>query len=300
MKKLLHNGIILAFCTAILSGVSNVVNKIAVTGISDPVVYTTGKNLFVGIMLLFLLFIRRSSIHLSNVKKRDYPKLIGIALIGGAIPFYLYFTALSHIPVINATLIHKSLVFWVALLAIPFLGEKLKLGHFIGIVMIFIANYALGSFVSFSFGKYEWMALLATLCWSVEQIIAKKTLLSIDPDIVSGFRMIGGSCFLVITLFFTGTINQLISLSISQWGMIMVTSMFLLMYVLTWYRALRYNSIITTAVILTSATVVTNLITGVFLTHTAPLIQIQEGSILVLGIVIYLYFLLRHDRTPIQ
>jgi len=300
MKKLLNNGIIFAFCTAFVSGISNVVNKIAVSGITDPVVHTTGKNLIVGLMLLFMLLLRRKSIRFSSVQKNDYISLIGIAIIGGAVPFYLFFTALSHIPVINSSLIHKSLVFWVALLAIPLLGEKLQFGHIVGLLIIFFANYMLGSFSGFTFGTYEWMALMATLFWAFEQIIAKKVLHHIDPDIVSGARMIGGSVILLISLVFTGKILQLTHVQPMQWGMIAITASTLFLYVVTWYRALLMNSVITTAVILTSATIVTNIITGIWITHSVPITQFREGSMLVLGIIVYLYVSLRHDRQPTQ
>jgi len=48
-----------------------------------------------------------------------------IAIVGGSLPFLLFFTGLSLASAPSAAFIHKTLFIWVAFLAVPFLGERL-------------------------------------------------------------------------------------------------------------------------------------------------------------------------------
>jgi len=67
--------------------------------------------------------------------------LLLIGLVGGSIPFYLYFEGLSKISAINGAIIHKSLVIWVALLAIPFLKENMSKLQALAVFALFGSNF---------------------------------------------------------------------------------------------------------------------------------------------------------------
>ena len=48
-----------------------------------------------------------------------------IGVIGGSVPFILFFNGLAMASAPSAAFIHKTLFVWVVLLAVPFLGERL-------------------------------------------------------------------------------------------------------------------------------------------------------------------------------
>src|SRR3989344_539312 len=178
-------GIYLALATALISGISIFVNKFAVDAISPPLVFTAVKNSGVGLIILSFILLTGKWQLVKTLKKRQYIWLITIGIIGGSIPFYLFFTGLSTIPAINAAMIHKSLVLWVAVLASIFLKEKITKLHILAILVLFSSNYLVGGFKGFTFSTGELYILLATLFWSVETIVAKKILSEVDPDILT-------------------------------------------------------------------------------------------------------------------
>ena len=126
----LRKGIYLAILTSVISGFSIFFNKFAVGIIQPPLVFTAVKNIEVGILIFAILLFSKKFNKVKKLNKREIIYLFLIGLIGGAIPFYLFFTGLSQVSAINAALIQKTLVIWVALLAIPFL-EREALSSFI-------------------------------------------------------------------------------------------------------------------------------------------------------------------------
>ncbi|MCA9750361.1 MAG: DMT family transporter, partial [Romboutsia sp.] len=198
MDKLKNNGVYFALFTAVISGFSVFINKFAVGFIKPPLTFTATKNLFVGVIILFILLLSKKWNKIFDVNRNDLWKLLTISIVGGAIPFYLFFTGISTIPAINAALIHKTLFVWVTLLAIPILKEKVTKLQMVGIAALFASNLVVGGFKGFTFSTGEIMVLAATILWSVENIIAKKVLINIDSDVLTFYRMGVGSIFLII------------------------------------------------------------------------------------------------------
>src|SRR4030042_1367097 len=103
----LHRGILLAFLTALISGVSNFYNKIALTQTGDPLVFTTLKNSLVGLFLLPMIFSDCKALNFKKSVKKYGFGLLAIAIIGGSLPFALYFTGLNSTSASVASFIHK-------------------------------------------------------------------------------------------------------------------------------------------------------------------------------------------------
>ena len=134
-------GIYLSLLTAGISGVSIFLNKFAVTSVGEPLVFTTIKNLGVAFILLASLLASRKWLQFKTIQKQDWLSLLLIGVIGGSIPFYLFFSGLSLVPAITGNLIHKTLFIWVAVLAIILLKEKLKPIHILSYILIFLAVF---------------------------------------------------------------------------------------------------------------------------------------------------------------
>ncbi|MGB2791476.1 MAG: DMT family transporter, partial [Candidatus Moraniibacteriota bacterium] len=122
--NIFFRAVLFSLGAAVFSGVNGFLTKSAVTEVGDPVVFTFLKNVIVALIFLgaFLWFRKSDEIKLASSREKWTLLLIGI--VGGGIPFLLYFIGLSLIPAATAVFIHKTLFLWVAILAVPFLGER--------------------------------------------------------------------------------------------------------------------------------------------------------------------------------
>ena len=191
----MNKGIKYALLSALISGVAIFYNKqVLVKGI-DPLIFNIIKNGSTAILLSMVLLAGGKINRLTQDFKKSWKELLGIAAIGGSLPFLLYFTGLTQTSAINANLIHKSLFIWVTLLAIPLLKENLGIFQVAGFVLIALSNIVLG-FKGFDFNSGEFLILLATLFWAGENIIAKKVLKRTGSLTVAWSRMFFGSLIL--------------------------------------------------------------------------------------------------------
>jgi len=280
----------LALTTALISGTSNFLTKIAVMALKDPVLYTTLKNSIVALLLIGIVILARRAGEIRWLSGAQWTRLVLIGAIGGSIPFALYFTGLAQTTAINAGLIHKTLFVWVMILAIPFLKERVSAWQLVGIAMIFAANFFIGGFKGFRFNAGELMILGATILWAVENIIAKKALKDISSTTVASARMIFGSVILLAFIAWRGGGEAVLSLSGTQWMWTLLTSALLAGYVLTWYTALKYAPATYVATLLVPATLVTNILSALFITHAFSLTDFTSASLYIVGAALVILF----------
>src|SRR6266567_4590285 len=133
----------LALGAAIVSGISIYVNKFGVAQIRDPFIYTTVKNSVVVIGLLAAVGLLTSWKELRGLTPTRWLAWIGLGVIGGGIPFLLFFQGLSTASASSAALVQKSLFLWVALLAVPLLGERLGLWQVLGLAVLALGQFLL-------------------------------------------------------------------------------------------------------------------------------------------------------------
>ena len=127
----------LALLTAVFSGVNNFITKIAVTAVKDPVVFTTLKNAIVAAFIIGIIIVWKKRSELASLSPKQKKLLILIGIIGGSMPFILYFTGLKLTSALNASLIHKTLFVWVAIMAVPILKEKIGWLQFAAMGLLF-------------------------------------------------------------------------------------------------------------------------------------------------------------------
>lgn len=261
MNKI-NKGILLAFTASVISGIAIFYSKLSIAHI-PPLVLTTGRNTYVALLFLFLILFSRKIKEVKKLTRGQIARLILVGFVGGALPFYLFFSGLSHIPAIQANLIQKSLFIWVTLLALIFLKEKLNKVYLVAFILIAAANFYFAK-IDFSLGKGELMILAATLLWSVETIVAKKMLKHVSSELVGLFRMGIGSILLLITSVVTGNITTLLTINASQMTIIFVGGTILFFYVFSWYKGLQYAPASLVTLILTFSLVVGNVLNGSF------------------------------------
>jgi drug/metabolite transporter (DMT)-like permease len=170
-------------------------------------------------------------------------------------------------------------------LALIFLKEKLNKGIIIGAVMLLLGNFMLLKMNNFSLASGDWLILAATLLWSIETIISKKALENINSKIVAWGRMFFGSLIILVFLAATNKLSLIMTLTSSQLGWIIITSIFLFGYVLTWYSGLKEVRVTVATSILLMGSVIT---TALDLTFSKLIITAQQSIgmiLLILGVI---------------
>jgi len=281
---------ILALSTAVISGFSNFLNKIAITVIKDPIVFTTLKNTLVALFIIGAILIFKKLPEIVSLKKSQIFKLILIGIIGGSLPFALFFTGLTKTSALNAALIHKTLFIWVLLIAIPFLKERLSAPQWLGVIAIFFANLIVGGFTGFNYNSGELMILVATILWAIENVIAKIALKDISALTVASARMTIGSLILGSFIFIKGESSAALSLNLNQWLWTIIPTVLLFGYVITWYSALKHAPATYVAALLVPATLVTNILSAIFITRALDLPQAISAGLFTLGTMLLIIF----------
>ena len=171
--------------------------------------------------------------------RRDIGWLTLIGIIGGSIPFLLFFTGLSLASAPSAAFIHKTLFIWVAFLAVPFLGERLGWAQIAALAVLLGSQLLIVPPTGVSWGIGETMIAAATLLWSVEVVLAKRLLGRVDPLVVGVGRLGIGLVVLVGYLLVSGKLALVGSMTGAQWTWVALTGVLLAGYVGTWFSALK-------------------------------------------------------------
>ena len=101
----MEKGLGLVLGTAVISGVSIFLNKFGVGGM-DPAVFTTAKNVLVAVFLISTLLALKEWKTLKSLSGKAWGQLALIGLIGGSIPFLLFFTGLQMTSAAQAGFLH--------------------------------------------------------------------------------------------------------------------------------------------------------------------------------------------------
>ncbi|MFH1172953.1 MAG: DUF6390 family protein, partial [bacterium] len=287
MKK----GIYLVLMTAMISGLANFANKFGLTAVAkDAYQYTTLKNILVALILSFLVLTPWLWPKLKKITKNDWQTLVLIGLVGGSIPFLLFFKGLSLTSAVSASFIHKTLFIWVAILAWPLLKEKIAKLQFLALGVLLAGVFIFDGFKNFHWGQAEMMILAATLFWAVENVIAKIALKNIEPMVIAWGRMFFGSLILIGFLALTGQAGGLLALNINQLGWLALVSILLTGYVVTWYSALNELPITTVASFLVLAAPITAFLDSALVSHRLATNKIWGALVICLGVLLFWQF----------
>ena len=265
-----RTGLLLALATACISGVSIFVNSNGVKAYGSAAVYTTAKNIAAAIILGAVVAIGAGrGARLSRPATRgQWATLAAVAVIGGSVPFVLFFEGLARATATQAAFLHKSLVIWVAILAVVVLKEKLSAVHYFAIALLIAGQVGLNGGLSGILAVFTdpgaMMVLGATLLWSVEVVISKRVLADLTPWTLSIARMGGGAVVLVAWSAINGTLGKIVPSSSAQWGWVVVTGVLLAGYVATWHNALARAQAIDVTAVLVAGALITALLSGAF------------------------------------
>lgn len=272
-------GVVVAGATALVSGVSVFVNSYGVHAVKQPAVYTTAKNLVAAVLLLAglaLVHLRsrrgdgarldRSAAHgdVGILRHLGAARWVGIGyvgVVGGGAAFVLFFTGLARTTAEPAAFLHDTLVVWVALLALPFLRERLAPWNVAAIGLLVVGQVAVAGGVGHLVaGRGEVLVLAATLLWAVETVVAKRLVTDVPPALLGAARMSIGVVVLVAYVALSGHWATLVGLDAHQLGWALLTGALLALYVSTWMLALSRARALDVTSVLVASVVVTALL----------------------------------------
>jgi drug/metabolite transporter (DMT)-like permease len=286
-------GIILVLCTAVISGIAIPANKIFLVKM-DPAVFTAVRAIIIGVAFLALAW--WSNRGTKKLFKTDWKYLAGIAIIGGALAFLLYFNGLQLTTAGRGAFLHKTLPLFTAILAFVFLREKLTLKYVGAMLAMFVGVYLI---YSTSLAPNELWAnpqlgdlliLGAAFLWAVENVIAKKAMSNGENNwIISVSRMLFGGLILFGVVILMGKTGALLALTNQQLTNIGISTLLLFCYVLTYYWALKLIDVSKAAALLLIAPVISLVIGITFLGEPAPIVQLFGSFVILLGA----FFLIR-------
>ena len=254
---------------------------------TSPDIFAFAKNAAVGIMIGAIILLFNKKREINQLDKKQWGQLLLLGLIGGSIPFLLFFKGLALTGAAQGAFIHKTLFIFTALLAAALLKEKINKNFLIGgLLMLTGVSLTLKS-LNFSFGWGDGLVLLAVLFWSFENVLAKYLLRDLSGSLVAWGRMFFGSAFIFGYLIFTGQAPQLLSLNLSQLGWIAATAILLFGYVLTWYNGLKFMPVSLATTILLLGLPITTLLTAFHAGKIAPQ-DILSGILILTGLLVIL------------
>lgn len=294
-----RQGLALALTAAVISGFAVYTNSYGVRAFGSATVYTTAKNLVAAVAIAAALAVAGRRMPREGFTRPrgavQWGGLAAVAVVGGSVPFILFFEGLARVSSGDAAFIQKTLVVWVALLAVPLLGERIGPWHVAAIAGLVWGQAILGGGVGgIRLGSGEMMILAATVLWAIETVIARKLLLGLSALTVATARMGGGVVILIGYTLATTRWSTLTAIGWHQWSWALATGLILAAYVATWYGALaRAGAIDVTALLVPGA-----IITALLQAGTKTLTPLWPGLVLVAaGGALVLLLAARKPRT---
>jgi drug/metabolite transporter (DMT)-like permease len=161
----------------------------------------------IGVVLVAVLYIVLRGRRNFKITRKQFSKLIYVALAGTIIGDLVYFYALTRIPVLNAVLIAHMQPIFIVLIGFFFLKEdKLTKYDYIGIVIMIIAGVlvttqTLENLSAIKLGTTgDVYVLIATVAWATTTIVVRKYLRDLDAGIVTFYRYLFASAVFIVYL----------------------------------------------------------------------------------------------------
>lgn len=293
MKK----GLLWAIIAGFVSGVSIWANSLFAVW-TDPILFVFIRN---GIVVLLLLPLVLSKPSVITGIRRDLGKiklLTAIGVIGGGIPFALFFTGLAMTGPLLGNLINKSLFIWVAALSFVILREKPKLPEIAGLFILGIGTVTGVSLNQATFpAQGVFMVLTATMLWALEYILTKKIVSAVPVSSIMLARMGFGLPVLALILMVRGVNPMQVRIPPASMAAVALSALLLIAFMGSWYRALKYAHAFRVSAVLTFSPVVTAFMALLFSGKPVGPVQLISYVLLCLGIsVVCITPLLRDKR----
>ncbi len=272
-------GLIYVIFFSIAWAIQTTINKYALNQGIEPLSFSYQTIFGAAIICLVLLLLSKSKF---QVKKKHFPRLVSIGVLGSGLGTLLTFYGLKYSVSVNYGFLVKTTVFFSIVLAAIFLKEKITRQKILFMTILIVGAYL----VSTGGATYipHWgdlIIILTAFTYSTVNIISKPLLKEIDADIVTFFRvLIGGIVILLFVPFLVS--NYLV---VESWFLVIIRSIFLFftLYFLNKGIQLTTISYITLMSMMYSVFV---LILGYFiLNETMNFVQIIGAALIILSVI---------------
>lgn len=234
-------GLWLVLLTAIISGVSTFVNAYAVQGTNSDA-FVTARNLATTLLLVPIALLGSRTVR-ARLRGVDWARLAVIGLIGGAIPFLLFFRGIELAAAAGgaatASFAYRTLFLFATVFGIVFLRERFHWRVTAAAVLLLGGNLLLLSLVAPIWTDGTAYVFAATVLWAAEYTLSRRVLRDLPSPTVALGRMGFGAMFLVAYLGATAQLGAIGSLSGGQWQWVAISAILLTAFVTTWYAGLR-------------------------------------------------------------
>jgi drug/metabolite transporter (DMT)-like permease len=273
-------GLVLAAVTAAISGVSVFINGLIVTSFPDPVALAAVRNGLVGLAIVAWLGLPSLVAELRALDGRRRTGLVVLGILGGGVPFILFFSGLGATGGAGAAVLQKSMFLWVALLAVPLLGERVGMLQIAALGALAVGSLLAGPMPATGIGMATALVLVATWLWAGEVVLARRLLAGVSVRLAAAARMTIGAGVIVAWLVLSGRGAAITSFGATQWPLIALTGLLLFGYVTTWYGALARTTATNVSSILVGGAVVTAALTAIRV-GTVPAAPVVTGLVLI-------------------
>ncbi|HYL70583.1 MAG TPA: DMT family transporter, partial [Candidatus Dormibacteraeota bacterium] len=205
-------------------------------------------------------------------------------IVGGGLAFALFFEGLARSDAAQAAFVQKSLVLWVALLAVPLLHERLGWQQGLALGALLVGQLMLsGDVASHHPAAGLLFVFAAMLLWSIEVVIARALLPLVSPALLGCVRLGVGCAALIAWLALTHSLGQLELVARTQWPLVVVTGVLLAGYVSTWLSALRRAPAVDVTAVLVLGAFITALL-SLPAAHVPRGLQVAGMALLLAGV----------------
>ena len=273
-------GLGLAAAAAGISGVSVFINGQIVGSFADPVALAAVRNGLVGLALVVWLGLPTLFGQVHALDARQRIGLVVIGVIGGGVPFILFFSGLAATGGPGAAVIQKSMFLWVAVLAVPLLGERIGVLQLGALGALAVGSALAGPMPAAGVGPAAALILVATALWAVEVVVARRLLAGVGVRLAAAARMSIGAVVIATWLVLNGRGTAMAAFGAAQWPWVALTGLLLLGYVTTWYGALSRATATSVSAILVGGAVVTAAL-GALRSGSLPAAPVIAGLLLI-------------------
>ena len=235
-------GVVLVLTTAFISGVSTFVNAFAVHG-TNSAAFVTVRNAVVALAFLPVALIAVRSLRAPALRAVDWGRLVVIGLIGGAVPFLLFFYGLQIATAAGgaatASFGYRTLFLWATVFGIVFLHEKFHWRVALGASLLLAGSVLMLSLTSPIWTDGTAYVLAATVLWAAEYTVSKRALRDLPSATVVLGRMGFGAIFLVAYLSLTTQWGNVAGFTGAQWAWVGISAALLGAFVASFYPGLK-------------------------------------------------------------
>jgi drug/metabolite transporter (DMT)-like permease len=206
-----HFGVIVILLASIMWAIEPVFVKLSYQ--NSDFLHTSAIRAIFAVLTacVYILITRKSPL---KITRKQLPPLIYIAIVGTLVADFMYYIALTRVPVINAVILGHLQTIFIIILAFFFLkSDKLTAFDYLGISFLILSAFlvttkTLENLLALRFGTIgDLIVLSATVAWATASIVMKKYINTMDAGVITFYRFIFASLFFALYLGVTSSLS---------------------------------------------------------------------------------------------